>query len=73
MTETIPIEQLAQILLGGMNDPSVDVRVEAIMATRSVLLEGVTGSERQQVGAPLVFEAFQVGIHAARIIVIGSS
>lgn len=61
VSDPIPIEQLGQILLGGMNDPSVDVKVEAIRAVKSVLLEAVTGLEREQVGATLVYEAFQVG------------
>ncbi|WVN85920.1 uncharacterized protein L203_101073 [Cryptococcus depauperatus CBS 7841] len=57
--EPIPAGQLAQILLAGLNDPSVDVRVEAMKAMRSVLMESITGKERDEIGAGLVNHAFQ--------------
>ncbi|WWD19077.1 hypothetical protein CI109_103535 [Kwoniella shandongensis] len=59
VSDPLPADQLAQILLAGLNDPSVDVRVEAMKAMRSVLMEGVTGKEREQIGAQLVLQAFQ--------------
>jgi hypothetical protein len=37
-----------------MMDPSVDVRVEAIKAMRSIVMEGLTGREREQIGPPMV-------------------
>lgn len=58
--DPIPAEQLAQMLQAGLNDPSVDVRVEAMKAVRSVLIEGVTGSERSEIGANLVLHSFEV-------------
>ncbi|KAK4688592.1 hypothetical protein P7C73_g1524, partial [Tremellales sp. Uapishka_1] len=58
LRDPIPIEQLASIILNGINDPSVDVRVEAIKALRSILLQGVTGQEREVIGAKLVLGAF---------------
>jgi hypothetical protein len=61
VTDPIPATQLAQILLAGLNDPSGDVRVEAMKALRSIVLEGLTGREREQVGPSLVLEAFKVG------------
>ncbi|AFR95617.1 karyopherin/importin that interacts with the nuclear pore complex [Cryptococcus neoformans C23] len=57
--DPIPAEQLAQMLQAGLNDPSVDVRVEAMKAVRSVLMEGVTGSERSEIGANLVLHSFE--------------
>ncbi|WWC90695.1 uncharacterized protein L201_005632 [Kwoniella dendrophila CBS 6074] len=59
VSDPLPAPQLAQILLAGMNDPSVDVRVEAMKAVRSVLFEGVTGKEREEIGSQLVHQAFQ--------------
>ncbi|KAK8854777.1 hypothetical protein IAR55_003516 [Kwoniella newhampshirensis] len=59
VSDPLPVDQLAQILLAGLNDPSVDVRVEAMKAMRSVIMEGVTGKEREQIGAGLVLQAFQ--------------
>ncbi|WVQ68050.1 uncharacterized protein L199_006256 [Kwoniella botswanensis] len=59
VSDPLPAPQLAQILLAGVNDPSVDVRVEAIKAVRSVLMEGVTGKEREEVGADLLHQAFR--------------
>ena len=46
--------------MAGLNDPSMDVRVEAMKAMRSVLMEGLTGKERDEVGANLAMEAFKV-------------
>ncbi|RSH88745.1 hypothetical protein EHS25_002973 [Saitozyma podzolica] len=56
--EPIPPDQLAQLLVAGLKDPSVDVRVEAVKAVRSVIGSGLTASERDQIGGRLVFEAF---------------
>lgn len=50
------------MLQAGLNDPSVDVRVEAMKAVRSVLIEGVTGSERSEIGANLVIHSFEVSL-----------
>ena len=58
--EPLPISQLASLLLAGMNDPSVDVRVEALKAMRSVILEGVTGQERSEIAPGLIVEAYKV-------------
>jgi hypothetical protein len=44
--------------VAGLKDPSVDVRVEAVKAVRSVIGSGLTASERDQIGGRLVFEAF---------------
>lgn len=63
VSDPIPIQQLAQILLAGLNDPSVDVRVEAMKAMRGIILEGLTGKERDQIGSQLVLEAFKVGLY----------
>ncbi|WVQ81844.1 hypothetical protein IAT38_003971 [Cryptococcus sp. DSM 104549] len=63
VTDPFPASELAQILLAGLNDPSVDVRVEAMRAVRSVLLEGVTGKEREEIGAQLVLQAIQTLAH----------
>jgi hypothetical protein len=57
--EPLPISQLASLLLAGMNDPSIDVRVEALKAMRSVILEGVTGTERSEIGPSLIVEAYK--------------
>ncbi|WVR00016.1 hypothetical protein IAU59_007158 [Kwoniella sp. CBS 9459] len=59
VSDPLPAPQLAHILLAGVNDPSVDVRVEALKAVRSVLMEGVTGKEREEIGPQLIYEAFQ--------------
>ncbi|WRT68414.1 uncharacterized protein IL334_005390 [Kwoniella shivajii] len=59
VSDPLPAAQLAQVLLAGLNDPSVDVRVEAMKAVRSVLMEGVTGKEREEIGSELVNHAFQ--------------
>ncbi len=61
VSERIPVQQLGQILLAGLNDPSVDVRVEAMKAMRSIILKGLTGNEREEVGSHLILEAFKVG------------
>ncbi|WWC71553.1 uncharacterized protein I206_105511 [Kwoniella pini CBS 10737] len=59
VSDPLPAPQLAQILLAGLHDPSVDVRVEAMKAVRSVLMEGVTGKEREEIGSQLIHQAFQ--------------
>ncbi|WVR07497.1 hypothetical protein IAU60_004539 [Kwoniella sp. DSM 27419] len=59
VTDPLPAPQLAHVLLAGVNDPSVDVRVEALKAVRSVLMEGVTGKEREEIGPELVYQVFQ--------------
>lgn len=63
--EPLPITQLASLLLAGINDPSIDVRVEALKAMRSVILEGVTGKERGEIGPALILEAYKVGLDKA--------
>ncbi|ORY35556.1 armadillo-type protein [Naematelia encephala] len=60
VSDPIPIEQLAHLILAGIHDPSVDVRVEAIKAMRSLISEALTDTERKQVGAGLVLEAFKI-------------
>jgi hypothetical protein len=51
----------AELLLGGINDPSVDVRIEALKATRGVLHDGMTADDRAAFGSGLVGAAFEVG------------
>ena len=46
--------------MAGLNDSSVDVKIEAVKATGGVLQEGVTGKEREEVGPGLVHQIFQV-------------
>ncbi|WWC63313.1 uncharacterized protein I303_105913 [Kwoniella dejecticola CBS 10117] len=59
VSDPLPAPQLAHVLLAGINDPSVDVRVEAMKAVRSVLMEGVTGKEREEIGSQMIHQAFQ--------------
>lgn len=56
----VPPQEVSLILLAGLHDPSVDVRLEAVGALCAVLSEGVTGKEREQIGPQLVAEAFKV-------------
>ena len=60
VTEPVPIQQLGSLLVGGLNDSSVDVRVEALKAMCSLLREGLTGKEREVIGSSLVRQAFEV-------------
>lgn len=58
--QPIPADQLAQLLAAGLNDPAVDVRIEAIKAVQKVVSEGLGLQERNQVGSALVLAAFTV-------------
>lgn len=68
MRDPLPPPQLARMLLAGMSDPSVDVRVEALKAMRSVVMEGLTGREREQIGDGLVHQAFAVSLSNRNIL-----
>jgi hypothetical protein len=52
--------RLASLDLISFADTSRTNSVEAIKAMRSVILEGLTGQEREEIGARLVFEAFKI-------------
>jgi hypothetical protein len=60
---SISAHKVAELLLGGIHDPSIDVRIEALKATRGVLHEGMTVEERAAFGPGLVEAAFEVGEH----------
>ena len=62
VSEPIPVKQLGHILLAGLNDPSVDVRIEAMKALKSVLQEGIGAKERELIGPALVLEAFKASV-----------
>lgn len=57
----ISAHKVAELLLGGINDPSIDVRIEALKAMRGVLHEGMMSEERAAFGPGLVEAAFHVG------------
>ncbi|ORX38501.1 armadillo-type protein [Kockovaella imperatae] len=59
VSDPLPIEQVGGLLVGGLNDSSVDVRVEALKAMCSLLKEAVTGKEREIIGSTLVGQAFE--------------
>ena len=52
--------KVAELLLGGIHDPSIDVRIEALKATRGVLHEGMMAEERAAFGPGLIEAAFEV-------------
>ncbi|CAK9782556.1 ARM repeat-containing protein [Cutaneotrichosporon oleaginosum] len=52
--ETWPKERLAELLFAGVNDPSIDVKIEALRALRGVMQEGFTVDERERFGPPLL-------------------
>lgn len=56
---------MAELLLGGIQDPSVDVKVEALKATRAVLDYGLSTNEREAFGPGLVSNAFEVSFWLA--------
>lgn len=72
VSEPLPAQQLAAILIGGMMDPSVDVRVEAIKAMRSIVMEGLTGREREQIGPPMINMTIKVS-QAGNIVLMEDS
>ncbi|WVQ74935.1 hypothetical protein IAR50_004543 [Cryptococcus sp. DSM 104548] len=51
--------QLTALLLTGLEDPSVDVRLEAIKATKSLLIKALTHEVREEVGEGLIQASFQ--------------
>lgn len=53
---------MAELLLGGIQDPSVDVKVEALKAMRGVLDYGLSTNEREAFGPGLVSNAFEVSL-----------
>lgn len=57
---SISAHKVAELLLGRIHDPSIDVRIEALKATRGVLHEGMTVEERAAFGPSLVEAAFEV-------------
>jgi transcriptional regulator NrdR family protein len=59
--DPIGAPHMARSLSVAIADTSRTNSVEAIKAMRSVILEGLTGQEREEIGARLVFEAFKVG------------
>lgn len=60
MSQAVPGQKVAELLLGGINDPSVDVVVEAFKATRGVLHDGLNVSDRDMYGPGLVAAVFEV-------------
>jgi hypothetical protein len=48
------------MLMGGLHDPSVDVRVEAIKAVEAVITGSFTGRERSQVGPEMAEACYTV-------------
>lgn len=65
--DIIPADKVAELLLGGINDPSVDVCIEALKAARGVLQHGMTAEERSKFGPALVEASFDVsGLVAVR-------
>ncbi|ODN78077.1 hypothetical protein L198_07996 [Cryptococcus wingfieldii CBS 7118] len=51
--------QLTALLLTGLEDSSVDVRLEAIKATKSLLIRALTHEARDEVGEVLIQASFQ--------------
>lgn len=60
MQTPLPASQFAHILLAGIHDSSVDVKIEAFKAVEAVLSRGMTAGERKEVGPNLVREAMTV-------------
>jgi hypothetical protein len=60
MGQSVPGDRIAALLLGGMHDPSVDVRIEALKATRGILDEGMLTRDRKMFGPQLVETAVRV-------------
>ncbi|KAL1406317.1 importin subunit beta-3 [Vanrija albida] len=58
--DIIPADKVAELLLGGINDPSVDVRIEALKATRGVLQLGLNAEERSKYGPALIEACFDI-------------
>lgn len=56
---SVPAGKVAELLLGGINDPSVDVRIEALRAARGVLHDGMTSDERDSYGPSLLAASFE--------------
>lgn len=54
--ESWPKDKVAELLFAGVNDPSIDVRIEGLRALRSVMHEGLGESERERFG-PTLLEA----------------
>lgn len=57
--QSVSAQKVAELLLGGLHDPSVDVRVEALRAARGVLHDGMTSEERDAYGPALVGASFE--------------
>lgn len=65
-TTGVTPHQLVQVLVGGMDDPVAEVKVEAVKAMAAVLVEGigmeqVEKKERERLGAGLIGKACEVG------------
>ncbi|TXT08603.1 hypothetical protein VHUM_02731 [Vanrija humicola] len=58
--DIIPADKVAELLLGGINDPSVDVRIEALKATKGVLQFGMDAEERSRFGPGLIEACFDI-------------
>lgn len=59
-SQPVPAQKVAELLLGGINDSSVDVVVEAFKATRGVLHDGMSAPDRDMYGPGLVAAIFEV-------------
>jgi hypothetical protein len=51
---TVSSEQMAHILVSGLQDQSMDVKIESIKAIATVLDEAMTGRDRKRVGPGLI-------------------
>ena len=60
VVDPLPAVQVAAMLMGGLHDPSVDVRVEAIKAVEAVITGSFTSRERAQVGPEMAEACFTV-------------
>ncbi|BEJ17843.1 hypothetical protein CspHIS471_0701110 [Cutaneotrichosporon sp. HIS471] len=54
LQEPWPTERVAELLFAGVNDPSIDVRVEALRALGGILREGFTDAEHERLGSLLL-------------------
>ena len=68
VAEPISPQQMSQLLIRAMTDIDRKICVEGVKAMRSVVLEALTGYERDLIGSSLVFQAFQVGCWVALVV-----
>lgn len=58
---TVSSEQMAHILVSGLQDQSMDVKIESVKAVATVLDEAMTGRDRKRVGPGLIGATIDVG------------